>query len=318
MEKEKNKVPNQARPFVLLFNKNTFNRKQNRPVPSKEEYEATLQFLNKYQNRSEKIGREGIKGIIKSSSIQINNPVKKFNSNSDKKALSLPSIQQSMNMDNNILLNPPPQNQKSKTPLIYKPKDKKSMDIEEWKKYPNVIRVSNQNKVVNVSNNYTYLDRSYIPYTYKDYIEIMNEYKNHRFGGLGANLGTREWAKQALKFKKMNEYGVHVVANFKGIKKYKTESPNEERKLNLEKYYKMSKRYKTEKYGKGVMLNKLRRQKELEKQQKLQKEQEIQNSISETNNDKRKEEDYELLLSENRQKYIERLEILKQSLLNGL
>ena len=318
MEKEKNKVTNHAHPFVLLFNKNTFNRKQNKPVPSQEEYEANLQFLNKYQNRSEIIGREGVKGIIKSSSIQINNPVQKSNSNSAKKAVSLPPIQQPMNIDYNILLSSSPQNQKSKTPLIYKPNNKKSMDIEEWKKYPNVIPVSNPNKVLNVSNNYAYLDRSYIPYTYKEYIEIMNEYKNHRFGGLGANLGTREWAKQALKFKKMNEYGVNVVANYKGIKKYKTESPNEERKLNLEKYYKMSKRYKTEKYGKGVMLNKLRRQKELEKQLKLQKEQEIQKSINETNNDKINEEDYQLLLSENRQKYIERLEKLKHSLINGL
>ena len=115
----------------------------------------------------------------------------------------------------------------------------------------------------------------------------MREYKNNRFGGLGPNLGTKEWSRRAIKFRKMNEYGVNVVANFQGVKKYKRESPDEERKLNLERIYKKSKRYITKKYGEGVMLNKLRKQKEMER---LEKEFYEQNLLQEQNEGTRKVE----------------------------
>ena len=199
--------------------------------------------------------------------------------------------------------------------MIYNPKSK-GINITEWKQYPNVIPITNKKTEVLDANKLMkhniFLERSYIPHTYKEYTNVMREYKNNRFGGLGPNLGTKEWSRRAIKFRKMNEYGVNVVANFQGVKKYKRESPDEERKLNLERIYKKSKRYITKKYGEGVMLNKLRKQKEMER---LEKEFYEQNLLQEQ---KEKEEEEECLFTNSREKYIERLNKLKESLIKGI
>lgn len=309
-EAKKAKVPSNYKPFVVLFNKNNFNNKVSKN-PTEQQHVSAKEFLDKYQDRYETIGREGVKGIIKSSSIQVNNPRPYNNINR-----SLPQSQSYLPpINNQSLFISPVENTKSKTPLIYNPKSK-GINITEWKQYPNVIPITNKKTEVLDANKLMkhniFLERSYIPHTYKEYTNVMREYKNNRFGGLGPNLGTKEWSRRAIKFRKMNEYGVNVVANFQGVKKYKRESPDEERKLNLERIYKKSKRYITKKYGEGVMLNKLRKQKEMER---LEKEFYEQNLLQEQ---KEKEEEEECLFTNSREKYIERLNKLKESLIKGI
>ena len=56
-------------------------------------------------------------------------------------------------------------------------------------------------------------DRFYRPYSLKEYKEIMQKFKNDRFGGLGKNMN-KAWKEREKKFNKVKKFENSVVKNF--------------------------------------------------------------------------------------------------------
>lgn len=227
---------------------------------------STKQFLKNFSGRSEIIGKDGIKGIMLTSEQKKNNILNKSNSQQN----YLPPIK-SKQLSNLSKSNSLPT---YKQELIHDPVNSPSK-IDDWRRYPNVVPVSNQiNKnslnyiYDHIQNHNIYQDRSYVPHTYKEYTQQMNEYKSIKFGGVGDNMGTPDWSRRFMKFQKMNLYGTKIIADHLRKINHNRKNPQEEREIELKKQYEESTRFKIHKYGKGVMLNKVREQKKLESQRK--------------------------------------------------
>ena len=167
-------------------------------------------------------------------------------------------------------------------------------------------------------------DRFYRPYSLKEYKEIMQKFKNERFGGLGKNMN-KAWKEREKKFNKVKKFENSVVKNFnqKINSNYKRlESPQKMEMIKIGKQIMNSKRYAAQKYGKGVMLNKVRDQKKKDKLEqlkleKMQKEEELLRRHEYER--KQREEDimniYDNIVHERNDDYINKLNQLKSSLI---
>ena len=167
-------------------------------------------------------------------------------------------------------------------------------------------------------------DRFYRPYSLKEYKEIMQKFKNDKFGGLGKNMN-KAWKEREKKFNKVKKFENSVVKNFnqKINNNYKRlESPQKMEMIKIGKQIMNSKRYAAQKYGKGVMLNKVRDQMkkdklELLKLEKMKKEEELLRKHEYER--KQREEDimniYDNIVHERNDDYINKLNQLKSSLI---
>ena len=124
----------------------------------------------------------------------------------------------------------------------------------------NNININNNNNINNdqleiIKNNLNSLKLnksiSYIPHTLKEYKALSPVY----LGGLGSEIGSKEWYLNKEKRKKMEIYSNKVTKNFFINSKIKRDEPNVEYNNNLKKSYKLSSRYKASEYCKNIMDN---------------------------------------------------------------
>ena len=273
------------KPFFLYFNKN--NNLNNYIKESNIQFKDNIEFLKKFKNNIEFMGQTGIRGLVKSTG----NFLLKNKSN------FLPLINSSINLNkinkikNSISLN--------NYRIDYKQNDNFI------KKNNNVTKLIKNTEVYNMDN-----ERGYKPHSYKDFKKMMKDYKNNRFGGLGENKKTLDWYQKAKKYKMKKDYSNNVSKNKIGIKNFINDSIHEAY-VRLQKKNMNSKRYKTIKYGKGVMLNKVRdeiRKQKLKEIEKLEMEKKQYENLQ-------KKQLYEQFLAKDKEKYIQNLKKLKESLL---
>jgi hypothetical protein len=92
---------------------------------------------------------------------------------------------------------------------------------------------------------------SYIPHTLKEYKALSPVY----LGGLGSEIGTKEWYLNKEKRKKMEMYSDNVTKKFFSNSKIKRDEPIVEHNNNLKKLNKLTSRYKAYEYCKKIMDN---------------------------------------------------------------
>ena len=243
---------------TIANNDNFSNKKSNR------------QFLKKYSARSELINKEGVKGIMLSPSQK---KIKLPNKSTSQKAYLPPINQQFQPLQRNRI-------SYVNSELIYNPIQPNQK--EDGRRFPNVLSIDNQFYTTNDNNSYeiiqdynNYQDRSYVPYTLKDYNKHMNEFKSNRFGGIGDNKGSADWKNRFIKHNKMITYGNNVFSTYVNSMLVNKKSPKEEMEMNKKQQYEKSTWFKTKKYGNGVMLNKLRLQRKMENEQRKMLEEEL-------------------------------------------
>lgn len=193
---------------------------------------------------------------------------------------------------------------------------------------------------INSNNNYSYNpsnkfepkqpdvienERFYKPYSLKEYKNIMENYKNNKFGGLGKNMN-KEWKEREKIINKVKKFENSVLKNFnikvKDFNYKRVESPQKMELIKIGKQIMNSKRFIAQKYGKNVVLNKVRNKrkndkvdfekiKELEKEQKYLKLREYER--------KQRDEDifniYDKVIQEKKDNYMDKLMKLKSSLI---
>ena len=298
---------NKPKKIIIINNNenltNTNQRSSSVPIKVK----STKQFLKKFSGRYEITGKNYMSGGI------------------------LSPENKNVNVLNNSIL--PPLNNKVPSTLNRSTSDvsfnsdlsHKSISyiskIDNWKRYG----ISNSHK----HNHSIFQDRSYVPHSYKEYTQQMNEYKCIKFGGIGDNMGTLDWSKRFMKFKKMNLYGIRIVAEHLRNLNHNRLGPSEERTMELKKKYENSIRFKINKYGKEIMLNNT---KELKKMV-IQKQKEIVENKRYKNNEReivsRNEGELEFgrehseireitreTMESNKEEYISKLNRLKESLIS--
>jgi hypothetical protein len=227
---------------IIIINSNdnlTNTNQRSSSVPIK--VKSTKQFLKKFSGRCEITGKNYMSGGI------------------------LSPENKNVNVLNNSIL--PPLNRSTSDVSFNSDLSHKSTSyvskIDNWKRYG----ISNSHK----HNHSIFQDRSYVPHNYKEYTQQMNEYKCIKFGGIGDNMGTLDWSKRFMKFKKMNLYGIRIVAEHLRNLNHNRLGPKEERTMELKKKYENSIRFKINKYGKEIMLNNMKELKKVE----IQKQKEI-------------------------------------------
>ena len=131
-----------------------------------------------------------------------------------------------------------------------------------------IINDINTNK--SITKKITENERFYKPYSLKDYKNMMNDYKQEKFGGLGINMN-KEWKERQKMYNRVKLFENSVYHNLnKKIKENsfrKIEEPQIAQMNKIRKQIMNSKRFLTQKYGKGVMLNKIREKKRKEKEE---------------------------------------------------
>ena len=131
-----------------------------------------------------------------------------------------------------------------------------------------IINSINTNK--SVTKKITENERFYKPYSLKDYKNIMNDYRQEKFGGLGINMN-KEWKERQIMYNRVKLFENSVYHNLnKKIKENnfrKIEEPQIAQRNKIRQQIIKSKRFLAQKYGKGVMLNKLREKKRKEKEE---------------------------------------------------
>jgi len=275
------------KPFFLYFNKN--NNLNNYIKDSNIQNKDNQNFLKKFKNNIEFIGQTGIRGLVKSTG----------NSLLKNKSNILPLINSyniNFNKLNNII-NPISLNN------YYKIDYKQNDDI--VKKNNNFNKIFKNIEVYKLDN-----ERGYKPHSYKDFKKMMKDYNNNRFGGLGENKKTLDWYQKAKKYKMKKDYSNNISKNKIGIKNFINDSIYEA-KIKLQIKNMNSNRYKAIKYGKGVMLNKVRdeiRKRRLKEIEKLEMEKKQYEYVQ-------KKQLYEQFLAKDKEKYIQNLKKLKESLL---
>ena len=132
-----------------------------------------------------------------------------------------------------------------------------SNNYENKKLSKSVKKVNNNNSVIlsqKMPKLKEYQFMEFQPYTLKDYKELMRN--PVVMGGLGPNVGTKEWEEKKQKMKKMMNYSNNINKEHKGIKTLKKDTPQDEiEKITKEKIEK-SARFKTYQYGKLVRTGK--------------------------------------------------------------
>ena len=131
-----------------------------------------------------------------------------------------------------------------------------------------IINDINTNK--SITKKITENERFYKPYSLKDYKNMMNDYKQEKFGGLGINMN-KEWEERQKMYNRVKLFENSVYHNLnKKIKENsfrKIEEPQIAQMNKIRKQIMNSKRFLAQKYGKGVMLNKIREKKRKEKEE---------------------------------------------------
>ena len=131
-----------------------------------------------------------------------------------------------------------------------------------------IINDINTNK--SITKKITENERFYKPYSLKDYKNMMNDYKQEKFGGLGINMN-KEWKERQKMYNRVKLFENSVYHNLnKKIKENsfrKIEEPQIAQINKIRKQIMNSKRFLAQKYGKGVMLNKIREKKRKEKEE---------------------------------------------------
>ena len=131
-----------------------------------------------------------------------------------------------------------------------------------------IINDINTNK--SITKKITENERFYKPYSLKDYKNMMNDYKQEKFGGLGINTN-KEWKERQKMYNRVKLFENSVYHNLnKKIKENsfrKIEEPQIAQMNKIRKQIMNSKRFLAQKYGKGVMLNKIREKKRKEKEE---------------------------------------------------
>jgi hypothetical protein len=109
---------------------------------------------------------------------------------------------------------------------------------------------ANRNQKLTDLNNKNDSRQPYKPYSLKEYKDLGNE--KITFGGLGPNIGTKEWEEKANKMKKVNEYSENLKKHKKLVLKPIKEAPLEIiEKIKKEKVM-ASNRTKAAMYGKKI------------------------------------------------------------------
>ena len=130
--------------------------------------------------------------------------------------------------------------------------------------------INNINTNKSVTKKITENERFYKPYSLKDYKNIMNDYRQEKFGGLGINMN-KEWKERQIMYNRVKLFENSVYHNLnKKIKENnfrKIEEPQIVQRNKIRQQIMKSKRFLAQKYGKGVMLNKLREKKRKEKEE---------------------------------------------------
>ena len=107
------------------------------------------------------------------------------------------------------------------------------------------IRGYSSNSNSNLDANY---DNSYKPYSLKDYKDITSA--KLVLGGLGANIGSKEWMEKQEKMKKMGEYAKNVKGQ--AIVKFVKESPIEIIEKKKKEKIEASNRFRSYEYAKLI------------------------------------------------------------------
>lgn len=299
-------IHNYNQPFVVLFNNEKYNYNHSKR-PSVIQLKQSQKFLQHFENRVERVGREGVNDLMRNVHLNVN----KSYSNSERNYQNDMKLPQINSYNNKGLKRYVSEGDSLQLDPSYNSKNHISNKItaKEVRKYPNIIPIR-QNFTKDkktVLNNDVYQERNYVPYSYKDYVSVMRNYKNDKFGGLGANIGTKEWKKKAIKITKMNNYCGHITSNKMGIYSYIGLTPNEMNRYLLEKKNQKSSRYKANKYGKSIILRKVKEERVSEK--------EIERRLKEDNEEK---EPNNSKFEINREEYIMKLNQLKESLINKI
>jgi len=134
-----------------------------------------------------------------------------------------------------------------------KPNNSSSLNIKS--NINNINNNINNNQLEIIKNNLNSLkvnkSISYIPHTLKEYKALSPVY----LGGLGSEIGSKEWYLNKEKRKKMEAYSNNVTKKFFINSKIKRDEPSVEYNNNLKKLYKSTSRYKAYEYCKNIMDN---------------------------------------------------------------
>ena len=168
------------------------------------------------------------------------------------------------------------------------------------------------------------------PYTLKEYREMARN--PVVLGGLGPNIGTKEWEEKKQRMKRRMNYSNNINKEHKGIKTLKKDTPKDEiEKLTKEKI-ENSARFKTYEYGKFIRTGKYKEEfdeKEfrrfnnrsndnlnmIQEKQENEMNNNINNSYEENNNGINNEESYEQLMEKNKE-FQSKIDDIKEHILD--
>ena len=177
-----------------------------------------------------------------------------------------------------------------------------------------------QNSNQNLEN-----ERLYKPYSLKEYKNIMEDYKNNKFGGLGKNMNN-EWKKREKNLNKVKKFENSVIKNFnKKVHEanYKrVQSPQKMELMKIGQQIMNSKRFAAQKYGKKIILKKVREKNQKEKED-INKNKKIEEQAKYLRHHQyeRKQKDenliniYDNVINEKKNNYMDKLFSLKASLI---
>lgn len=241
-------------------------------------------FLSKFSNQIERMGRNGVVGILKNTRNVINKPkhhsirqkvnnISPLENNYNTKGIntykrdsflynniySMNNYNKLQSFANNLILEQNPSVFKSQALSI---RDNSNNNINYFQNISSNYKSNTFNRRNNTNNDYqryntpTYDssiknidDHGYTPYSLKDYKKISNN--SFKFGGLGANIGGKEWNLKKNNRTKMNSYGTNVIKNQQGIIS-KTKGIEEQLESDRKKKLENSKRFKIIDYGYNV------------------------------------------------------------------
>lgn len=196
--------------------------------------ESNNAFMNKFSNRIEVIGKDGVLGIMKTTKIPINLNRQSFTPNfPNNRYINYPTINPCPSYPRQNFLSQQSQNLCPTNPLSFSSQA-----------LPRLV----QRSVVTEANN-NIVDHGYTPYSLNDYRKLQKEVK---LGGLGANIGGKEWRERARRRIKMDLYGNKLSKNKKCVS-FKTESLRDIREKEKRDMIANSKRAKIAQYGKHLI-----------------------------------------------------------------
>ena len=283
---------------------------------------------NKYQSSNNIVNNNANNNNIDNNNFDINdNEINNINNeinNNSKNILKNPNNKKILNYNNNYI-NHEKNIEKNITPTI-------SPKLNHNNSFPTYESTnSNNNYSYNYSDDFEQKpnviehERFYKPYSLKQYKNIMENYRQDKFGGLGKNMN-KDWKERERKINKVKKFENSIVKNFnKKVNDFnykRVESPQKMELIKIGKQIMNSKRFIAQKYGKGVMLNKVRRQRKNDKieMDKIRQFEEQEKYLRHREYErKQKDEDmikiYDNVINEKRNNYIDKLNQLKSSLI---